>query len=80
MREIGFERQKRAEADEIRKTEKHAVTQAIAKLRKQRAEMKLGIEIGDVLRETGDPAMIEAALTAFGAAPTPSTGPILTRS
>ncbi|MBV9613636.1 MAG: hypothetical protein JO091_14270 [Acidobacteriaceae bacterium] len=71
LAEIGFERQKRAEAEEIRKAEKHAVTQAIAKLRKQRAEMKLGIEIGDVLRETGDPAMIEAALAAFGAATTP---------
>ncbi|MBV9611927.1 MAG: hypothetical protein JO091_05620 [Acidobacteriaceae bacterium] len=80
LAEIGFERQKRAEADEIRKAEKHAVAQAIAKLRKQRAEMKLGCEIGDALRETGDPALIEAALAAFGAAPTPSTGKILTRT
>ena len=47
--EIGFERQKQQQAEEIRKTEKHKVAMAIANLKKQRLELKFGHELADSL-------------------------------
>src|SRR5215469_9018581 len=56
LEEIGFESQKRAkaaeqrkQAAENRKVEKHEVALAIAQLRKQRLEMKIGTEMADLL-------------------------------
>ncbi|MGH9655115.1 MAG: hypothetical protein ACRD6B_16815, partial [Bryobacteraceae bacterium] len=49
LAEIGFASQKRAQAEESRKAEKHAVQIATANLRKQREEMKLGDAIAKML-------------------------------
>ena len=49
LAEIGFESQKRAQAEEARKAEKHKVTMAIANTRRQREEMKLGDEFAKML-------------------------------
>jgi hypothetical protein len=56
LAEIGFESQKRAQAEEIRKdakesrqAEKHIVHMAIATVRKQREEMKLGQEFAAIM-------------------------------
>jgi len=56
LAEIGFESQERkrnqearAQAEEIRKAEKHAVANAIATMRKQREEMRLGDQIAKML-------------------------------
>jgi hypothetical protein len=49
LAEIGFASQKRAQAEESRKAEKHAVQIATANLRKQREEMKLGDALAKML-------------------------------
>ena len=49
LAEIGFELQKRAQAEETRKAEKHRVAMAIANTRKQREEMRLGDEFAKLL-------------------------------
>jgi len=78
LEEIGFESQKRKEAEEqrkqaaerrkvaaeIRKLEKHEVALATAHLRKQRLEMKLGAEIADALPPNFDPNELNAFLSA----------------
>jgi hypothetical protein len=64
LAEIGFASQKRQEAEEARKAEKHAVQIATAKLRKQREEIKLGDQIADILGPNCDPSSLEAALSA----------------
>src|SRR5579875_794986 len=49
LAEIGFASQKRAEAEESRKAEKHRARMAIANLRKQREEIKLSNDIAKIL-------------------------------
>jgi hypothetical protein len=49
LAEIGFESQRRAQAEEIRKMEKHAAGTALAKIRKQREEMKMADELTKIL-------------------------------
>jgi hypothetical protein len=49
LAEIGFESQKRAQAEEIRKAEKHKVAMAVANIRKQREEMHFGDELAKML-------------------------------
>ncbi|MGH9652342.1 MAG: hypothetical protein ACRD6B_02635 [Bryobacteraceae bacterium] len=62
--EIGFASQKRAEAEESRKAEKHAVQVATAKLRKQREEMKLGDAIAKMLPPDFDISSLDQAFSA----------------
>ncbi|HEX7362777.1 MAG TPA: hypothetical protein VF283_19985 [Bryobacteraceae bacterium] len=69
LAEIGFASQKRAEAEESRKTEKHAVQIATAKLRKQREEMKLGDAIAKMLPPDFDLSSLDQALSAVAAHP-----------
>src|SRR5581483_5956021 len=49
LAEIGFASQKRLQAEESRKAEKHALHIATAKMRKQREEIKLANEIAEIL-------------------------------
>ncbi|MGH9448324.1 MAG: hypothetical protein ACRD3O_21795, partial [Terriglobia bacterium] len=49
LAEIGFASQKRHEAEESRKAEKHAVQIATANLRKQREELKLATALAQIL-------------------------------
>jgi len=70
LAEIGFASQKRAEAEEMRKAEKHAVHMATANLRKQREEMKLASELAKVL-----PADSCQILCGTGPRPAPGASP-----
>ncbi|MGH9619563.1 MAG: hypothetical protein ACRD45_07615 [Bryobacteraceae bacterium] len=47
LAEIGFASQKHAQAQELRKAEKHSVHMAVANLRKQREEMKLANDLAN---------------------------------
>ena len=49
LAEIGFASQKRAEAEESRKAEKHALHIEIANLRKQREQIKLANDLAEIL-------------------------------
>ena len=76
LAEIGFASQKRkrveearAQAEEARRAERHAVHIATAKMRKQREEMKLGDEIAKMLPPDFDLSSLDQALSA--AAPQP---------
>ncbi|MGH9621758.1 MAG: hypothetical protein ACRD45_18885 [Bryobacteraceae bacterium] len=64
LAEIGFASQKRAEAEESRKTEKHAVQMATANLRKQREEMKLGDTLAKMLPPDFDLSSLDQAFSA----------------
>ncbi|MGH9655745.1 MAG: hypothetical protein ACRD6B_20055, partial [Bryobacteraceae bacterium] len=75
LAEIGFASQKRAEAEESRKAEKHAVQIATAKMRKQREEMKLGDAIAKMLPPDFDLSSLDQALSAAAAHPTPVGAP-----
>jgi hypothetical protein len=57
---IGFESQKRVQAQEIRKMEKHAVNIAIGNARKQREEMKLANELTKILPPDFDIAAVNS--------------------
>jgi len=70
LAEIGFASQKRAEAEESRKAEKHAVHLATANLRKQREQMKLGNDIAKILPPDFDFSSLEAL-----SAPAPHSPP-----
>ncbi|MGH9609290.1 MAG: hypothetical protein ACRD34_06390, partial [Bryobacteraceae bacterium] len=67
LAEIGSASQKRAEAEESRKTEKHAVQIATANLRKQREEMKLGDAIAKMLPPNFDISSLNQAFSTSGA-------------
>ncbi|HEX7359906.1 MAG TPA: hypothetical protein VF283_05395, partial [Bryobacteraceae bacterium] len=70
--------QKRAEAEESRKAEKHAVQIATAKMRKQREEMKLGDAIAKMLPPDFDISSVDQI---FSAAPThPASGGLRAKS
>ncbi len=71
LAEIGFASQKRAEAEESRKAEKHAVQIATANLRKQREEMKLGDALAKMLPPDFDISSLDQALSTAAAHPTP---------
>ncbi|HEX7361980.1 MAG TPA: hypothetical protein VF283_15935 [Bryobacteraceae bacterium] len=64
LAEIGFASQKRAEAEESRKAEKHAVQIATAKLRKQREEMKLGDALAKMLPPDFDLSSLDQLFSA----------------
>ncbi|HEX7361246.1 MAG TPA: hypothetical protein VF283_12215, partial [Bryobacteraceae bacterium] len=64
LAEIGFASQKRAQAEESRKAEKHAVQIATANLRKQREEMKLGDAIAKMLPPDFDLSSLDQAFPA----------------
>jgi hypothetical protein len=66
LAEIGFASQKRAQAEESRKAEKHAVQMAVANLRKQREEMKLGDALAKMLPPDFDLSSLDQALSATG--------------
>jgi hypothetical protein len=66
LAEIGFASQKRAQAEESRKAEKHAVQMAVANLRKQREEMKLGDAIAKMLPPDFDLSSLDQAFSAAG--------------
>ena len=72
LAEIGFASQKRAEAEELRKAEKHAVYMATANLRKQREELKLASDLAKLLPPDFDPAALDQAFSA--AVPHPTGG------
>ncbi|MGH9623551.1 MAG: hypothetical protein ACRD4G_04315, partial [Bryobacteraceae bacterium] len=75
LAEIGFASQKRAEAEESRKAEKHAVHIATANLRKQREEMKLGDAIAKILPPDFDLSSLDQVLSAaHGPLHRPATG------
>ncbi|HEX7359075.1 MAG TPA: hypothetical protein VF283_01150 [Bryobacteraceae bacterium] len=63
LAKIGFASQKRAEAEESRKAERHAVQIATAKMRKQREEMKLGDAIAKMLPPDFDLSSLDQALS-----------------
>ncbi|MGH9620176.1 MAG: hypothetical protein ACRD45_10790, partial [Bryobacteraceae bacterium] len=78
LAEIGFASQERkrveearAEAEESRKVEKHAIQMATAKLRKQREEMKLGDALAKMLPPDFDISSLDQAFSADAAHPTP---------
>ncbi|MGH9655541.1 MAG: hypothetical protein ACRD6B_19020 [Bryobacteraceae bacterium] len=75
LAKIGFASQKRAEAEESRKAEKHAVHIATAKLRKQREEMKLGDDLAKMLPPDFDLSSLDQAFSAAAHA----TSPVLSR-
>ncbi|HEX7359568.1 MAG TPA: hypothetical protein VF283_03655, partial [Bryobacteraceae bacterium] len=75
LAEIGFALQKRAEAEESRKVEKHAAQIATAKLRKQREEMKLGEALAKMLPPDFDISSLDRAFSASD-----STNPIGSQS
>ncbi|MGH9618797.1 MAG: hypothetical protein ACRD45_03665 [Bryobacteraceae bacterium] len=64
LAEIGFASQKRAEAEESRKAEKHAVQVATANFRKQREELKLAHELARILPDNFDLSSPNQALPA----------------
>ncbi|MGH9655352.1 MAG: hypothetical protein ACRD6B_18020 [Bryobacteraceae bacterium] len=66
LAEIGSASQNRAEAEESRKAEKHAIQMATANLRKQREEMKLGDALAKMLPPDFDISSLNQALSAFG--------------
>ena len=76
LAEIGFASQKRLQAEELRKAEKHAVHMATAKLRRQREEMKLGSDLADMLPPNFDLSSLDPAFSAAAPHPTP---PVLHR-
>ncbi|MGH9610621.1 MAG: hypothetical protein ACRD34_13225, partial [Bryobacteraceae bacterium] len=78
LAEIGFASQKRAEAEESRKAEKHAVQIATANMRKQREEMKLGDAIAQMLPPDFDLSSLDQAFPA--AATHPSSGGLKAKS
>ncbi|MGH9610470.1 MAG: hypothetical protein ACRD34_12445 [Bryobacteraceae bacterium] len=69
LAEIGFASQKRAEAEESRKAEKHAVQIATANLRKQREEIKLGDAIAQMLPPDFDLSSLDQAFPAAATHP-----------
>ncbi|MGH9654331.1 MAG: hypothetical protein ACRD6B_12810 [Bryobacteraceae bacterium] len=69
LAEIGFASQKRAEAEESRKVEKHAIQMATAKLRKQREEMKLGDALAKMLPPDFDLSSLNQVFSAAATAP-----------
>ena len=69
LAEIGFASQKRAEAEESRKAERHAVQIATAKMRKQREEMKLCDAIAKMLPPNFDLSSLDRAFPAAAAHP-----------
>ncbi|MGH9621454.1 MAG: hypothetical protein ACRD45_17335 [Bryobacteraceae bacterium] len=69
LAEIGSASQKRAEAEESRKSEKHAVQIATANLRKQREEMKLGDAIAKMLPPDFDLSSLNQVFSAAATAP-----------
>jgi hypothetical protein len=71
LAEIGFESQKRAHAEEIRKMEKHAAGMALAKIRKQREEMKMADELTKILPPDFDPAALNSLFSATAPNATP---------
>ncbi|HET8637247.1 MAG TPA: hypothetical protein VFL96_10390 [Acidobacteriaceae bacterium] len=74
LAEIGFASQKRAQAEESRKAEKHAVQMATANLRKQREEMQLGDAIAKMLPPDFDLSSLDQALSAVPPHATASGG------
>jgi hypothetical protein len=77
LAEIGFESQKRAQTQEIRKAEKHAAGMAVANLRKQREEMKMADELVKILPPDFD---ISAVQSLFSTAAPNATPPGINRS
>jgi hypothetical protein len=71
LAEIGFESQKRAQAQEIRQAEKHALAIATANLRKQREEMKMADELTKILPPDFDPAALNSLFSATAPNATP---------
>ncbi len=69
LAEIGFASQKLAQAEESRKSEKHAVQIATANLRKQREEMKLGDDISKMLPPDFDLSSLNQVFSAAATAP-----------
>ncbi|MGH9626232.1 MAG: hypothetical protein ACRD4G_18115 [Bryobacteraceae bacterium] len=64
LAEIGFASQKRVEAEESRKAERHAVHIATANLRKQREELKLAHALARILPDNFDLSSPNQALPA----------------
>jgi hypothetical protein len=64
LAEIGFESQRRAQAEQIRKAEKHAVHIATANLRKQREEMKVANDLAKILPPDFDPSALNSLFAA----------------
>ena len=64
LAEIGFERQKRSDAEEARKIEKHKPALSILNMRKQREEIKLANAIADALPPGFDPSSLDSLLAA----------------
>ncbi len=73
--EIGFERQKLAQAEEIRRAEKHPVALAIANLKKQRLEMKFGQQLADALAHALPPNFDPSARNSAFPAAAPRRNP-----
>ncbi|HEX7363050.1 MAG TPA: hypothetical protein VF283_21385 [Bryobacteraceae bacterium] len=69
LAEIGFASQKRAQAEQSRKAEKHAVQIATANLRKQREEMKLGDAVAKILPPDFDISSLDQIFSAASTHP-----------
>ena len=70
LAEIGFASQKRLQAEELRKAEKHAVHQAAADLRQQRDEMKFAKDLAKILPPDFRSSSLDRT---FSAAPHPAS-------
>jgi hypothetical protein len=71
LAEIGFESQKRAQAEEIRKAEKHAAGMDLTNLRKQREEMKMADELRKILPPDFDPSTLNSLFSTAAPRATP---------
>ena len=60
LAEIGFKRQKRADAEETRKAEKHKASMSLLNTRRQREEIKLGTELAAALGPNFDPSAVNS--------------------
>jgi hypothetical protein len=74
LAEIGFERQKRQQAEEARKAEKHKLAISVATMRTQREEMRLGDEIAKMLPPD---FTLDDLNSVFGTAARPAISPAL---
>ena len=75
LAEIGFERQKRAAAEEQRKAEKHETAQGLANVKKQLDEIKLAKQLAAMLPpDFAQNPDVAAALAAFSPIPAQSSG------
>jgi hypothetical protein len=75
LAEIGFESQRRAQAEEICKMEKHAAGMALAKIRKQREEMKMADELTKILPPDFDISAVNSLFSTPARQATPPGSP-----